>query len=905
LTDTSPSSPPRNGRIVTFYSWKGGAGRTLALANTAIQLCRRGLDVLVVDWDLEAPGLDRYYLHAASDEKPGDRPAKLRRPRDMTGLIGLLSDAAAKQGGEHSEEAWRQRLCHLSVPRVETRSKKGGIDPGKLHLLSSGYTAEGFADRLAEFSWDRFFAEQNGGAWLETLRGQWAADYQFVLIDSRTGRTDSGGVCTIQMPDALVLVFTANEQSLEDGLSVVATAQSARASFPYERSALQVVPLLSRWEGTTEVDLGQQWLGKMEPKIKPLTDAWLPTRFTPRQFLDKLRVRHIARFSFGEPLPVLTHSLTDPDLPGSTFDLLAQLLASSLADAGKIIDPNYVEDLSGQEADLAYLRSLIADPKALEAAVGRTLEKEGETSRNYRNFLRRVSDAALRAGDLTLAEQFARRAVQAGLAAIKASPSEVPRQDNLVRDNYVLGDINRRRGDLSAALAAYQAGMVLADQLAKLDARTSEELLAVGHDRIGDVRSMQGDGAGAIEAYRAGLALDRKLADATGSPEHQRNLSITFNKIGSCLVVQGRSGEAVEAFRNSLAIREQLASQDPQNAELQRDLSVSLERIGNVLLSQGNLEGGLQAHRDSLAIRTRLAASEPDNPGRQEDLSISLERIGDALIEQGDPSEGLKSHRDSLAIRERLAKSAPGNAEWQRALAMSLHKVGSVLTMQGELTEALEAIRAALAINDRLVKSDPDNAEWQRDLGFSLELIGDVYRVKGDLEGAMESYQSSLTTRERLVKSDPSNTAWQRDLASAHERSGSVLMMQGNYRDALRAYRSDLLIGERLAKLDPGNATWQVDVARTHMNISRAAANCGPSLLATARIHLDAASSILIPLQQSKRLAKRDTSLLRVIKRELTKLSGTTASKPGGGRPVPKAKAKKKAVRKKAAKKKR
>src|SRR5436305_1706735 len=52
--------PPR-GRIVTFYSFKGGAGRSMALANVAWILASRGERVLVIDWDLEAPGLHRYF----------------------------------------------------------------------------------------------------------------------------------------------------------------------------------------------------------------------------------------------------------------------------------------------------------------------------------------------------------------------------------------------------------------------------------------------------------------------------------------------------------------------------------------------------------------------------------------------------------------------------------------------------------------------------------------------------------------------------------------------------------------------------------------------------------------------------------------------------------------------------
>ena len=41
--------------VATFYSFKGGVGRTLALLNVAYELADSGLKVLVVDFDLEAP----------------------------------------------------------------------------------------------------------------------------------------------------------------------------------------------------------------------------------------------------------------------------------------------------------------------------------------------------------------------------------------------------------------------------------------------------------------------------------------------------------------------------------------------------------------------------------------------------------------------------------------------------------------------------------------------------------------------------------------------------------------------------------------------------------------------------------------------------------------------------------
>ena len=41
--------------IYTFYSYKGGAGRSMALANVARWFYLQGLRVVMIDWDLEAP----------------------------------------------------------------------------------------------------------------------------------------------------------------------------------------------------------------------------------------------------------------------------------------------------------------------------------------------------------------------------------------------------------------------------------------------------------------------------------------------------------------------------------------------------------------------------------------------------------------------------------------------------------------------------------------------------------------------------------------------------------------------------------------------------------------------------------------------------------------------------------
>ena len=48
MTDVPPADS-RNGQVVTFYSYKGGTGRTMALANVAWILASNGYRVLAAE----------------------------------------------------------------------------------------------------------------------------------------------------------------------------------------------------------------------------------------------------------------------------------------------------------------------------------------------------------------------------------------------------------------------------------------------------------------------------------------------------------------------------------------------------------------------------------------------------------------------------------------------------------------------------------------------------------------------------------------------------------------------------------------------------------------------------------------------------------------------------------------
>ena len=300
-------------RIVTFYSYKGGVGRTFALANIGTLLAQQGKRVLLIDWDLEAPGLDRYFSPYLDLPLPSHK-----------GTIHVLHEASTSASAD-----WRTHVIQIDVPGINS-----------LWLLPSGSFASDYADLVRTFSWNTFFGEQGGGKVLERWRSEWKREYDFVLLDSRTGITDAGGVCTVLLPDFLVIVFTSNRSSLDGAIAVAQRAQQIRTELAVPRHRLTVLPLASRFDGRAEIDLAKKWMDLFSMELKSSYEDWLPTRFTPRQILELTTIPYVTKFSFGEPLPVLIQSgIHDPDSPGFYLANAARLLDSDFRDAGIIIDP--------------------------------------------------------------------------------------------------------------------------------------------------------------------------------------------------------------------------------------------------------------------------------------------------------------------------------------------------------------------------------------------------------------------------------------------------------------------------------------------------------------------------------------------------------------------------------------
>ena len=307
------SNRSATGEVITFYSYKGGTGRSMALANVASLLAKRQREsssrgVLVIDWDLEAPGLHYYF----------SRPELSRNippPHEQNGLIDLflklneISRDLTSRGNPGPDIITEE----LALEVVEQAQLKDYIRPTQvpgLDLMQAGRFDAHYAPRVMSFDWESFY--HRVPMLFRILAERLAREYAYVLIDSRTGETDISGICTTLMPDKLVIVFVSNQQSLRGMRDVIRRATTYRLRSDDLRPLI-VFPLVSRIE-MSELRLREQWrFGDLKEGIEGfqtlLQELFKQVYDLPecnlRPYFDEVEIQHVPYYSYGERIAVL------------------------------------------------------------------------------------------------------------------------------------------------------------------------------------------------------------------------------------------------------------------------------------------------------------------------------------------------------------------------------------------------------------------------------------------------------------------------------------------------------------------------------------------------------------------------------------------------------------------------
>lgn len=304
--------PP--GTVITFYSYKGGTGRSMAVANTACILAEEAHDprgVLMIDWDLEAPGLHRYFESRTSAP-------------DAPGLLELLC-ALRDEGAETFFARLDDELARCALP-IAT--------PHPLWMIRAGQIDASYAGRLAAFNWETMF--RRDPAVFTRFAGELARRYRYVLIDARTGMNDSSGICSMLMPEKLVLVFTPNHQSL-DGVLDAARRAAAYRKGSSDLRPLTVFPLASRIDAQDSLQRTAWRTGGMlpsgvkvvgyQPRFERLFEEVYGVEGCDLAgYFEAVQVPHDTAFAYGERVAMLEPGTQDRFSLASSYRHLARYL---------------------------------------------------------------------------------------------------------------------------------------------------------------------------------------------------------------------------------------------------------------------------------------------------------------------------------------------------------------------------------------------------------------------------------------------------------------------------------------------------------------------------------------------------------------------------------------------------
>jgi hypothetical protein len=218
-----------------------------------------------------------------------------------------------------------------------------------------------------------------------------------VLIDSRTGVSDTSGICTVQMPDTLVVCFTLNYQSIKGALAI---AQSVREQSPRTR----ILPLPTRIDGSEEKSLN-----RMKSYAASVFSCFLESKIDARTYWYSMEIPYFARYAYAEKLSLfedqssiststlpamerLSEYLTDGDvraaqpLPdGERIAALAEFEGAAESETGPVAVPGREANavrVPERREEISPVRVLISysrEDRDIALAVRESLERLGDT----------------------------------------------------------------------------------------------------------------------------------------------------------------------------------------------------------------------------------------------------------------------------------------------------------------------------------------------------------------------------------------------------------------------------------------------------------------------------------------------------------------------------------------------
>lgn len=207
----------------------------------------------------------------------------------MTEINELLLNKKIKNKESSFIEYFKNNLSKY-ISKNHTIKYKGDQKRYNIDIIKSGKFDSEYSSKINSFNWVNFFS--HAPSFFRTLAKYLKSEYDYILIDSRTGFADTSGICTMLLPERLVLIFAPTDQNLEGVIDVAKQAREYRIK-SYDERTLAFYPLPSRID-SNNTTLRPLWFEKYSQAFKKFfIEAYSLNGCNLKYYFEKSSIRYI------------------------------------------------------------------------------------------------------------------------------------------------------------------------------------------------------------------------------------------------------------------------------------------------------------------------------------------------------------------------------------------------------------------------------------------------------------------------------------------------------------------------------------------------------------------------------------------------------------------------------------
>ncbi len=759
--------------VVTFYSYTGGAGRSMALANVACLLARRaqpGRGVLMVDWNLNSPSLHYYFLDKVRGWSGNTAGAALEAVLDrQAGLLDLFTelDAALPSlaPGAAPEDVF-ERLRHdrFVIP----------TDIPALSLLKAGRFDGASHSAAARFPW---VALLERAPWLvDSLRAYWARRYQYVLIDSSSGVNDMSKLCAWMLPDKLVAAFTPGRQSLDGALEAARSAWEYRKTLGNHRP-LAVFPLPAKldasepglrhdWRFGGETGESEGYLARFE---RLFDELWPEAAHSLEDYFNEILIPYVPRYIYGEEIAVARNSARNSPLVGAYRNLAGWLAGcgqpwdsfqggddlNSIEIGGRLLTLADGETLCLNDIE-SYVaaRDHLGAAASLEilASIKERLGKPAEAEAHYFEavalYRAKQYDAGIASAAAGLArlERLLGRIEEARMYYLDAC--KIYRKGTpgpaLASTLATLGDLDFQLGEFQAAGEHYR------EAIERYRAEWDDAGVARALLRLGELEKRLGNFDQAQERFRLSAQLFRKERNSSGLARALTSLGDVQNRAGKTDQSEQSYSRAVELYRGERDVLQ---------------LAYALRNLADVERSLARADQARNHYVECIELLRK------ENEGLG--LASALEALAD-LESRTAQLDNAKLHYEEAMVLYRKEENYLGVANALRSLGDLERRMGRLDACRSDYEQAMDLYRA-----------EGNNIG----LANALQSLGDLEKRLGRSRDAEQRYTQAI----QIYRGEGASLGCAnalKSLGDVEAEAGYLNVARDHYEQAVKLYRA-------------------------------------------------------------------------------------------------------------------